>query len=88
MEYGKSHLLLQYLQIAIGLVVAYLVWQNGKRQVEDWLEALWLELEEPGPGCLASAIASWPLRILCIVAAVALLAQWLGADGAGSGSFA
>jgi len=35
MEYGKSHLLLQYLQIAIGLVVAYLVWQNGKRQVED-----------------------------------------------------
>ena len=35
MEIGMSHLHLQLLQIAIGLVVAYMVWQNGKRQVED-----------------------------------------------------
>ena len=61
---------------------------KGKRPVEVWFEALRLELEEPGPGCIASATASWPLRILCIAAAIALLAQWLSDDGAGSGSFA
>eukprot|EP01045_Picozoa_sp_COSAG04_P002611 COSAG04_NODE_96_length_26486_cov_136.642817_15_plen_1257_part_00 len=56
--------------------------------VEVWFGALRVDLEEPGPGCLASATASWPLRILCIALAAALLAQWLGDDGAGSGSFA
>eukprot|EP01045_Picozoa_sp_COSAG04_P005032 COSAG04_NODE_227_length_19396_cov_29.887547_13_plen_1562_part_00 len=60
-------------------------WVAGKRPVEVWLEALRLELEEPGPGCLASAIASWPLRILCIaLAALLVCLSWLGDDDDGS----
>ena len=67
-------------------------WSGGvrriERPVEEWFEALRLELEEPGPGCISKAIASWPLRILCVASVVALLAQWLRDDGTGSDSFA
>ena len=54
--------------------------------VKQWFESLRLELEEPGPGCLASLPSCWPLLILCVPAALVLLALWQGDGGAGSGS--
>eukprot|EP01045_Picozoa_sp_COSAG04_P004117 COSAG04_NODE_175_length_21521_cov_167.404071_9_plen_1287_part_00 len=64
-------------------------WGRSKVPVDTWFEALRLELEEPGPGCLASATASWPLRILCMVLAAVLLAHFLlgDDDGSSSGSY-
>lgn len=34
MNWLKGHFYLQFVQIAIGIVVAYLVWQNGRRQID------------------------------------------------------
>ena len=34
MDWLKGHFYLQFIQIAIGIVVAYLVWQNGRRQID------------------------------------------------------
>ena len=35
MDWLKGHFCLQFVQIAIGIVVAYIVWQNGRRQIDS-----------------------------------------------------
>ena len=35
MDWLKGHFYLQFVQIAIGIVVAWLVWQNGRRQIDN-----------------------------------------------------
>ena len=35
MNWIKGQLYLQFVQIAIGIVVAYIVWQNGQRQIKS-----------------------------------------------------
>ena len=35
MNWLKGHFYLQFIQIAIGIVVAYWVWQNGRRQIDN-----------------------------------------------------
>ena len=58
---------------------------SNKWPVERWFEALQLELEEPGPSCVGSAAASWPLRILCVVVATILLSHFWWRDEPGPG---
>ena len=35
MNWLKGHFYLQFVQIFIGIVVAYWVWQNGRRQIDS-----------------------------------------------------